>query len=159
MAGSATPATRALDAAGVAYRLHAFSHDPQAERFGEEAAEALGVGPERVGKTLVVVDEDGGHRNAVVGVDGRLDLKALASAAGVKRIAMAEVADAERVTGYVHGGISPFGQRRRLPTVVDAGLAAHDRVIVNGGRRGLQVELAPADLVALTGATVAPILR
>lgn len=159
MAGSATPATRALDAAGVAYRLHAYTHDPQAERFGEEAVEALGADPARVGKTLVVVDEDGEHRSAVVGVDGRLDLKALAAAAGTKRVALADVADAERVTGYVHGGISPFGQRRRLATVVDAGLAAHERVIVNGGRRGLQVELAPADLVALTGATVAPIRR
>ena len=159
MAGSATPATRALDAAGVAYRLHAFTHDPQAERFGEEAVEALGADPARVGKTLVVTDEEGRHRNAVVGVDGRLDLKALATAAGVKRVVMAEVADAERITGYVHGGISPFGQRRRLPTVVDAALAAHDRVIVNGGRRGLQVELAPSDLLTLTRATVAPILR
>ena len=159
MAGSATPATRALDAAGVAYRLHAFEHDPQTERFGEEAVEALGVDPARVGKTLVVIDESGRPRNAVVGVDGRLDLKALASAAGVKRVAMAEVAQAERLTGYVHGGISPFGQRRRLATVLDAALAAHDAVIVNGGRRGLRVELSPADLVALTGATVAPIRR
>ncbi|MFO7777045.1 MAG: Cys-tRNA(Pro) deacylase, partial [Nitriliruptoraceae bacterium] len=157
--GSATPATRALDAAAVAYRLHAFTHDPQAERFGEEAVEALGADPARVGKTLVVIDEGGERRSAVVGVDGRLDLKALAAAAGVKRVGMADVADAERVTGYVHGGISPFGQRRRLATVVDADLAAHDRVIVNGGRRGLQVELTPADLVALTGATVAPIRR
>lgn len=153
-----TPATVALAAAGVAFTLHPYEHDPTADSYGEEAARALGVPPERVLKTLVA-DVDGTLTVAVVPVAGTLDLKALAAATGGKRAAMAAPADAERATGYVVGGISPLGQRRRLRTVVDSGALGHPSVHVSAGRRGLQVELATADLVRLTGAVTAPIAR
>lgn len=159
MGAAATPATRALDAAGVAYALHAFTHDPASEGFGPEAVEALGVDGARVLKTLVAVTADGGLVLGILPVPELLDLKRLAGAVGAKRAALADVRVAERATGYVHGGISPFGQRRRLPAVVDATAATHERVIVNAGRRGLQAELAPADLIALTAAKVATIVR
>ncbi|WP_121191505.1 Cys-tRNA(Pro) deacylase [Motilibacter peucedani] len=153
-----TPATVALSAAGVDWTAHPYTHDPAAESFGTEAATALGVAPERVLKTLVA-DVDGALVVAVVPVSGTLDLKALASAVGGKRAAMADPALAERTTGYVVGGISPLGQRKRLRTVVDASALEHDTVLVSGGRRGLDVELSPADLVRLTGATTAPVGR
>jgi Cys-tRNA(Pro)/Cys-tRNA(Cys) deacylase len=153
-----TPATVALTAAGTAFTLHAYDHDPSSPSYGEEAAEALGVSPDRVFKTLVA-DVDGALTVAVVPVAGQLDLKALAAAVGGKRAAMADPAAAERTTGYVRGGISPLGQRKRLPTVVDASASAHETVCVSAGRRGLEVELSPGDLTSLTSATLAPIAR
>ncbi|MFB7631600.1 Cys-tRNA(Pro) deacylase [Streptomyces sp. NPDC056149] len=153
-----TPATVALTAAGVPFTVHAYAHDPAAASYGEEAAQALGVAPDQVFKTLLA-DVDGALTVAVVPVSGSLDLKALATAVGGKRAAMADPAAAERSTGYVVGGISPLGQRKRLPTVVDASAEGRPTVCVSAGRRGLEVELAPADLVALTGARVAPIAR
>ncbi|MGQ4516005.1 Cys-tRNA(Pro) deacylase [Streptomyces sp. DW26H14] len=156
--GGGTPATTALASAGVPYTLHTYEHDPAAPSYGEEAAEALGVPPERVFKTLVA-DVDGELTVAVVPVTGQLDLKALASAVGGKRGAMADPAAAERTTGYVRGGISPLGQRRALRTVLDASATAHATVYVSAGRRGLEVELAPAALAELTSAAVAPVAR
>jgi Cys-tRNA(Pro)/Cys-tRNA(Cys) deacylase len=153
-----TPATVALAQAGVPFTAHPYDHDPAAPSYGLEAAQALGVEPERVFKTLLAA-VDGRLTVAVVPVSGQLDLKALAAAAGGKRAEMAPVADAERATGYVVGGISPVGGRKRLPTVVDATALSHPTVYVSGGRRGLDVELAGADLVRLTGAAVAPIGR
>ncbi|MFE2744686.1 Cys-tRNA(Pro) deacylase [Streptomyces scopuliridis] len=153
-----TPATVALTAAGTPYTLHAYEHDPASPSYGEEAAEALGVSPDRVFKTLVA-DVDGELTVAVVPVAGSLDLKALAAAVGGKRASMADPAAAERTTGYVRGGISPLGQRKRLRTVVDASAETHATICVSAGRRGLEVELSPADLAALTSAVMAPIGR
>ncbi|MGW4277781.1 Cys-tRNA(Pro) deacylase [Streptomyces seoulensis] len=153
-----TPATVALTAAGVDFTVHAYDHDPSHPSYGEEAAEAMGVSPDRVFKTLVA-DVDGSLTVAVVPVAGSLDLKALASAVGGKRAAMADPALAERTTGYVRGGISPLGQRKRLPTVLDASATGHPTICVSAGRRGLEVELSPADLAALTHAALAPIGR
>ncbi|GGX61354.1 Cys-tRNA(Pro) deacylase [Streptomyces fructofermentans] len=153
-----TPATVALAAAGVEFTVHAYEHDPAHPSYGEEAAEAMGVSPDRVFKTLVA-DVDGELVVAVVPVAGSLDLKALAAAVGGKRAAMADPAAAERTTGYVRGGISPLGQRRRLRTVLDASAASHATVCVSAGRRGLEVELAPDDLSALTDAVSAPVGR
>ncbi|GAA3306374.1 Cys-tRNA(Pro) deacylase [Streptomyces cinereospinus] len=153
-----TPATVALTAAGVAFTVHSYDHDPSHPSYGEEAAQAMGVAPERVFKTLVA-DVDGTLTVAVVPVAGTLDLKALAAAVGGKKAAMADPSLAERTTGYVRGGISPLGQRRRLRTVLDASAAGHATICVSAGRRGLEVELAPGDLAALTGAALAPIGR
>ena len=156
--GTGTPATVALTQAKVEFTGHAYEHDPAAASFGGEAAEAMGVAPERVFKTLLA-EVDGKLTVAVVPVSGQLDLKALAAAAGGKKAAMADPADAERSTGYVLGGISPLGQRRKLPTVVDATALEHPTVYCSAGRRGLEVELAPADLIRLTGARTAPLGR
>ncbi|MYT70525.1 MULTISPECIES: Cys-tRNA(Pro) deacylase [unclassified Streptomyces] len=153
-----TPATVALTAAGTAFTVHSYEHDPAHPSYGEEAAEAMGVSPDRVFKTLVA-DVDGRLTVAVVPVAGQLDLKALASAVGGKRAAMADPALAERTTGYVRGGISPLGQRKKLPTVIDASAAEHPTICVSAGRRGLEVELAAADLAALTEAVLAPVGR
>lgn len=156
-----TPAVTALSDAGVEHRVHTYDHDPAAASFGTEAAEALGVDPRRVFKTLLAdVDPPVAGARLVVGivpVAGQLDLKALAAAIGAKRAAMADRPDAERATGYVVGGISPVGQRRPHPTVVDASAFEHQTVFVSGGRRGLELELSPAALVAATHATVAAI--
>lgn len=149
-----TPATRLLSAHGVAFTLHPYEHDPRAEAFGDEAAAALGVAPERIFKTLIAA-VDGMLTCAVVPVAGRLDLKALAAAAGGKRASMADPAAASRATGYVVGGISPLAQRSRLPVVVDESASAFETVYVSAGKRGLQVELAPADLVRLSAARLA----
>ena len=156
--GGGTPATVALTTAGTPFTLHAYEHDPASPSYGEEAAEALGVSPDRVFKTLVA-DVDGELVVAVVPVAGSLDLKALASAVGGKRAAMADPAAAERTTGYVRGGISPLGQRKRLRTVLDASAGSHPTICVSAGRRGLEVELSPADLATLTDASLAPIGR
>ncbi|MFF2859208.1 Cys-tRNA(Pro) deacylase [Streptomyces rubiginosohelvolus] len=153
-----TPATVALTSAGTAFTVHAYDHDPASPSYGEEAAEALGVSPDRVFKTLVA-DVDGALTVAVVPVAGSLDLKALAAAVGGKRATMADPAAAERTTGYVRGGISPLGQRKRLRTVLDASARAHATICVSAGRRGLEVELSAADLAELTGATFAEIAR
>ncbi|MFG2499444.1 Cys-tRNA(Pro) deacylase [Streptomyces sp. NPDC048441] len=153
-----TPATVALTAAGADYTVHAYEHDPAHPSYGEEAAQAMGVSPERVFKTLVA-EVDGELTVAVVPVAGTLDLKALATAVSGKRAVMADPAAAERTTGYVRGGISPLGQRKKLRTVLDDSASAHATICVSAGRRGLEVELAPADLVSLTGAALAPIGR
>ena len=157
-AAGGTPATVALTTAGIGFVAHPYTHDPRATSYGLEAAEALGVAPERVLKTLLA-SLDGALVVGIVPVSGQLDLKALARALGGSRAVMAEVAAAERATGYVAGGISPFGQKRSLPTVVDAGALEHATVFVSGGRRGLDLEVAPNDLVAATGAVTATIGR
>ncbi len=158
-ASHGTPAVLALERAGVPHTLHAYEHDPGSDlSYGLEAAAAMGVDPGRVFKTLVA-DVDGALVVGIVPVAGTLDLKALARAVGGKRAAMADPAVAQRATGYVVGGISPLGQRARHATVLDASAEAFDVVYVSGGRRGLDVGLAPADLVRLTGARLAPIGR
>ncbi|WP_436492054.1 Cys-tRNA(Pro) deacylase [Actinokineospora sp. HUAS TT18] len=156
MAGQGTPATTLLAKRKVAHTVHSYEHDPRHESYGLEAAAALGVDPSRVFKTLLA-DVDGALTVGVVPVVGQLDLKALAAAVGGKRAKMADVAAAERATGYVAGGISPLGQRKRLRTVIDVSATEMSTMFCSAGRRGLEVELAAADLVALLGATVAPI--
>lgn len=155
-----TPATRALEQAKVAHTVRSYEHDATAAEaaggYGLEAAAALGVEPARVLKTLLA-DVDGRLVVAVVPVTGQLDLKAVAAAVGGKKARMADPGAAERATGYVVGGISPLGQRKRLTTVVDASALAHENVLVSAGRRGVDVELAPQDLVRLTGAVVVAI--
>lgn len=157
-----TPATLALTRAGIAFELRGYDHDPRTTSYGLEAAhelgEALGVDPARVFKTLLA-SVDGRLVVGVVPVTGQLDLKALAAAAGGKKAEMADPALAERTTGYVVGGISPIGQKRTLPTVIDASALEHDTVLVSGGRRGLDLEVAPADLVRITGAITGQIGR
>lgn len=156
MAGQGTPATSLLTKRKVVHTTHPYSVSPDSPNYGAEVAAALGVPAERVFKTLVT-EVDGALTVAVVPVTGDLDLKALAAAAGGKRAVLADRAVAERTTGYVRGGISPLGQRKRLPTVVDATAADYETIYVSAGRRGLQVELSPQDLVRLTAATLAAI--
>ena len=151
-----TPATALLTAQKVAFELHPYDVSPDAPNYGALVARALGVAPEAVFKTLIA-EVDGALTVAVVPVTGDLDLKALAGAARGKRAVLADRAAAERSSGYVRGGISPLGQRRRLPTVVDDSALDLDRMYVSAGRRGLQVSPAPADLVRLTAARAAPI--
>ncbi len=158
VAGRGTTATIALERARIAFTVHEYDHDPRHDSYGLEASEALGVPPERVFKTLIA-EVDGKLVTAVVPVAGELDLKALAAAAGGKKAAMADVAAAERATGYVAGGISPVGQRKRLPVVLDASAMDGATMFCSGGRRGLEIELAPGDLARATNATVAPIGR
>jgi Cys-tRNA(Pro)/Cys-tRNA(Cys) deacylase len=143
---------------GVAHSVHAYDHDPRQGGYGVEASDALGVPPERVFKTLVA-EVDGALTVGVVPVAGQLDLKALAAAAGGKKAVMADVAAAERATGYVAGGISPLGQRRRLPVVVDESALGFATIFCSGGRRGLEIELAPTDLVRAARARVAAIAQ
>ncbi|MFC4000454.1 Cys-tRNA(Pro) deacylase [Prauserella oleivorans] len=156
MAGKGTPATALLGKQKVAHTVHTYEHDPRHESYGLEAAEALGVEPERVFKTLVA-EVDGKLTVGVVPVTAQLHLKALAAAVGGKKARMADAADAQRATGYVLGGISPLGQRSRLPMVVDVSAERFDTILCSGGRRGLEIELAPTDLVRLTGAVTAEI--
>ncbi len=151
-----TPATVLLTAQKVAHDLHPYDVSPDAHNYGVLVAEALGVDPALLFKTLIA-DVDGRLTVAVVPVTGDLDLKALAAAAGGKRATLADRAAAERSSGYVRGGISPLGQRKRLPTVIDDSALALDRMYVSAGRRGLQVSLAPADLVRLTAAVTAKV--
>src|SRR6478736_7476308 len=151
-----TPATVALTRAGVAFEARSYEHDPAAPSYGLEAAEALGVPPARVFKTLLVQGE-GGLAVAIVPVDRQLDLKAVSAALGAKKVSMADPALAERSTGYVVGGISPIGQKRALPAVLDESALAHDTVLVSGGRRGLDIELATQDLARVIDARTAPI--
>ncbi|HEY7488278.1 MAG TPA: Cys-tRNA(Pro) deacylase [Streptosporangiaceae bacterium] len=156
-----TPATAAAAKAGIAYTLHPYevaASDGAHTSYGEAAADALGVPYERLFKTLLA-EVDGDLTVAVVPVATSLDLKALAAAAGGKRAQLAEPRTAERVTGYVVGGISPLGQRKRLPTVVDTSVSEFATIFVSAGRRGLQIELAPADLVRLTAARTAAIAK
>lgn len=149
-------ATIALERAKVPFVLHSYAHDPRHGSYGMEASDALGVSPDRVFKTLVAA-VDGSFAVGVVPVCRQLDLKALAAAAGSKKAVMAEVAAAERATGYVAGGISPVGQKRRLPIVIDQSALEFGTVFCSGGRRGLEIEIAPADLVKAAGASVAAI--
>jgi Cys-tRNA(Pro)/Cys-tRNA(Cys) deacylase len=151
-----TPATALLSKQQVAHTLHPYEHDPRADAYGEEAASILGVEPARIFKTLIA-SIDGKLACGVVPVAGRLDLKALAAAVGGKRGEMADPQAAQRATGYVLGGISPLGQKSRLPIVIDASALDFSTMFVSAGKRGLQVELAPADLVRLCSATTAPI--
>ncbi|MCU1514853.1 MAG: ybaK [Microbacteriaceae bacterium] len=153
-----TPATVALDALGIRYTAHEYTHESSVTAFGLEAATALGVEPERVFKTLMT-DADGALVVAIVPVTGKLDLKALASAVGAKKAAMADASLAERKTGYVVGGISPIGQKARLVTVLDETAELFDTVFVSGGRRGFDIELSPSDLLRATDARLAPIAR
>ena len=153
MAGKGTPAIAAATRAGVPFTVHEYAHDPRTESYGLEAVEKLGLDPARVFKTLVA-DVDGALTVAVVPVAEQLDLHALG-----KRARMADPRAAERATGYVSGGISPLGQRRPLATVVDESALAFETIHVSAGRRGLELELVPADLVRLTGARVARIAR
>lgn len=157
-AAGGTPATVALARAGVAFTLHPYEHDRRAQSYGLEAADALGVDPARVFKTLMAA-VDGSLAVGVVPVSGQLDLKALARAVGGGKAAMAAVSSAERATGYVAGGISPVGQKRPHPTVLDESALLLPTVFVSAGRRGLDLEIAPADLVAVTGAITAAISR
>jgi Cys-tRNA(Pro)/Cys-tRNA(Cys) deacylase len=145
---AATPAIRAAEQAGIRFALHEYEHDPRVASYGDEAAERLGVDPARLFKTLVV-SVDGALAVACVPVSAQLDLKALG-----KRAKLADKGQAQRATGYVTGGTSPLGQRKRLPTHVDVSALDHPTVLVNGGRRGLQLELDPHDLVGLTAARV-----
>lgn len=156
--GGGTPATVALTRAGVPFSEHPYEHDAAAASYGLEAAEVLGLEPERVFKTLFTV-VDGRLVVGIVPVSGQLDLKALAAAVGGKRATMADPADAERATGYVVGGISPIGQRKQHRTVLDESALGYDTVYVSGGRRGLDLGLSPSDLVRVTDATVAAIAR
>jgi len=151
-----TPATVALTKAKIEFSAHSYDHDPAAKSYGLEAAEALGLAPEQVFKTLLV-EVDGKLMVGVVPVGKQLDLKAIAAAAGGKKAVMADPAAAERTTGYVVGGISPIGQKRALPTVVDSTATDHPTIYVSGGRRGLDLGLSPADPIAVTKARTAPI--
>ncbi|MGY1803403.1 Cys-tRNA(Pro) deacylase [Blastococcus sp. SYSU D00922] len=156
---AATPAVRVLEKARVAHTLHPYDPEHPADQgHGEAAVAALGADPHQVFKTLVA-RVDGTLTVAVVPVAGTLDLKALAAAVGGRKAAMAEPSDAERATGYVLGGISPLGQKKALPTVVDESALGFPTVMVSAGKRGLQLELPPQDLVALTRARTAPIGR
>ena len=157
-AAAATPAMAVLTRAGVAFTVHTYEHDPAAPSYGLEAATALGLPPEQVFKTLLA-DADGTLAVGIVPVAGQLDLKALAAALGRRRATMADPAVAARSTGYVVGGISPLGQRKRLPTVLDESAFGHPVVYVRGGRRGVDLGVAPDDLARVLGATRARIGR
>ena len=156
MAGRSTLATTLLDRRGISYRLHSYSPDPRADSYGADAAAALGLAPQQVFKTLVT-EADGQLVIGVVPVSAQLDLRALAAAVSAKKARMAAVADAERATGYVTGGISPLGHRKRLPVVVDSSVQGFATIYCSAGRRGLQLELAPDALVQATRATVVAI--
>ena len=154
-----TPACVALDHAGVRYVIHPYEHDPAAESYGLEAVEALGVEADHIFKTLMAELDTGELVVAIVPVDEMLNLKALAAVFATKRAAMADVGKAERSSGYVAGGISPFGQRTSRRTCLDESATVCDTIFISGGRRGLDIEVDPTELVALLGAEVAPLTR
>ena len=154
-----TPAIKQLEAAGVDFTLAEYAHDPKSPAYGEEAARVLGLSPDEVFKTLLARLDDDRLAVAIVPVSHQLDLKALARAAGARKARMAEAQEAERATGYVVGGISPLGQKRRLATFLDASAEGLAAIHVSGGRRGLEIRLAPADLLALTRGRLAPLAR
>ncbi|WP_072806745.1 Cys-tRNA(Pro) deacylase [Rhodococcoides yunnanense] len=161
MPAASTPAIAALTRGGVDHLVHTYDHDSRARSFGTEAAdimsERLGVERDQIFKTLVVKKSEGGLAVAVVPVTATLSLKAAASALGTRKVTMAEQSEAERSSGYVFGGISPLGQKRAVATVVDESALRWDRILCSGGRRGLEIELDPRDLVRLTGAITAPV--
>ena len=155
-----TPAIKAAELAKIPFRVHEYEHDPNADSYGLEAAEALGLEPARVFKTLLVeLAGSGDLAVGIVPVDAQLDLKAVAAAAGVKKCKMADPAAAERVTGYLVGGISPLGQKKQLRTLLDRSAAEYQTINVSAGRRGLEIELAPEDLVRLVRGSMAAIAR
>jgi Cys-tRNA(Pro)/Cys-tRNA(Cys) deacylase len=157
VAGRGTTATIALDRAKVPFALHEYEHDPRSGSYGLEASDALGVPPERVFKTLVAAVDGGTLAVGVVPVHRQLDLKALAAAVGGKKAVMADIAAAERATGYVAGGISPVGQKKRLPVVIDSSAAELTTMFCSAGRRGLEIEITPGDLVKAAAAKLAAI--
>lgn len=154
-----TPAINTAKKAKVKYNVHEYTHDPKAESYGEEAAEAIGIAAERVFKTLLVAINGDNKKLAVgvVPVSGQLDLKAMATALKAKKLTMANPQDAERATGYVVGGISPLGQKKRLPMVLDSSAESFETIYMSAGRRGLEIEMSAADLQTLTGAVMASI--
>lgn len=152
-----TPAVDVLQKARVDYALHPYEHDPSSRSYGLEAAEKLGVPPARVYKTLLVRCQPNGLAIAVVPVSCQLDFKRFAAVCGVKKVAMAESADVTRATGYIPGGVSPLGQKRRLPMVIDQSVHEHEQVYISAGKRGLDVSLRPEDLIRLTNAEVGAI--
>ena len=153
-----TPAVNCLKKAKLKYQLHQYEHDPQATSYGEEAAEKLSVSSEQVYKTLLVKLDDKELVVAVIPVSRQLNLKLAAAACKAKKAVMADPKDVERATGYVLGGVSPLGQKRRLRTVIDASARSQDSIYVSGGRRGLDIELSPGDLAGLLGAVFAEIV-
>jgi Cys-tRNA(Pro)/Cys-tRNA(Cys) deacylase len=153
-----TRGVQELEKAGVSFTLHAYELETEAETYGEAVAATLGVGPERLCKTLLTA-VDTRPVVAIVPVSGRLSLKGLARAAAGKKAEMMPPADAERLTGYVTGGISPFGQKRRLPVFVDSAILGHDTIYCSAGQRGLQVEIDPVDLIRLLSAEVAELVE
>ncbi|MEV0030879.1 Cys-tRNA(Pro) deacylase [Nocardia sp. NPDC050793] len=161
MAGASTPAIRTLAKAGVAHRVHSYAHDPRADSYGAEAVDALaaelGVTAAQIFKTLVIEVSTGALAVAVLPVPNTLSLKAAAAALGAPKAAMADKTKAERTTGYVLGGISPLGQRKLLPTVIDDSALSWDRVLCSAGKRGLEIELSPADLIRAASAVTASI--
>jgi Cys-tRNA(Pro)/Cys-tRNA(Cys) deacylase len=154
-----TPAINAAKQARITHRIHEYTHDPAASSYGLEAAEKMGVDPARVFKTLVAELDDGRLAVGIVPVASSLNLKSLASALGAKRADMADMAKAERATGYVAGGISPIGQKKRLVTLLDESARLHETICVSAGRRGLEIELAPSDLLKLTGGRFAALRK
>ncbi|MGK8525469.1 Cys-tRNA(Pro) deacylase [Nocardia asteroides] len=161
MAAGSTPAIRALTQAKVPHRVHTYKHDPRADSYGTEAVDALGaelgVAAGQIFKTLVIELSTGSLAVAVLPVPNTLSLKAAAAALGASKASMADKTRAEKTTGYVLGGISPLGQRKALPTVIDDSALTWDRMLCSAGRRGLEIELAPADLIRLTAAVTAPV--
>lgn len=155
---ASTPAIVMLNDCGISFLVHEFHHEPGGANFGQAAAQALAIDPDRVFKTLVVLIDDRATV-AIVPVSGKLSLKLLAAAVGAKRAEMCPIDIAERTTGYVIGGISPFGQKRQLPSVIDETCVLFDSIFVSGGKRGLDLEIAPADLVEVLAATVAAIAQ
>lgn len=147
-----TPAIRAVKKAGIEFKVHEYSHDANASSYGEEAAQLLGVDPSQVFKTLLIENAQGQLAVAILPVSHQLHLKAVAKVLGMKKVSMAKPAEAEKATGYVLGGISPLGQKKRLPFVVDQSALEFDTLFVSGGRRGLEIELKPSDLIRLCSA-------
>lgn len=154
-----TPAVEKVTQAGVLFAIHEYGHDPQTDSYGLEAAEKLSVPPETIFKTLVIQSDKNALAVAIVPVLKTLDLKAVAAALGVKKVRMADKAQVERTTGYFVGGVSPLGQKRRLPTLIDSSASDHELIFVSGGRRGLDISLSPNDLARLCEATLIPISR
>lgn len=154
-----TPAIRVLERAGVPFSLASYDHDPRSTAFGEEAAREMGLSPDEVFKTLLAKLDDGRLVVAIIPVSGRLDLKALARAAGARKASLAETGEAERTSGYVQGGISPLGQKKRLTTFLDVSAESREAIHVSGGRRGLEIRLAPSELARLTDARFADLAR
>ena len=154
-----TPAIEAAKSAGISYSIHEYRHDPQADSYGREAADKLGVIPEKIFKTLVVQSDKGGLSVAIVPVLKSLNLKATAAALKVKKVHMADKALVQRTTGYLIGGVSPLGQKRALTTLLDESASDHDQIYVSGGRRGLDISISPEDLAMLCRASTLKISR
>lgn len=154
-----TPAINEAKKQKIPFKIHQYSHNPRHSCYGEEAAESLNIDAARVFKTLVLQLDNGTLTVGIVPVSGHLNLKQLAKAAGGKKAAMADATLVERSTGYVLGGVSPLGQKKRLATIIDSSANSHDTIFVSAGRRGLEIELSPEDLCRLTSATFAPIAK